>query len=193
MPHARIDTLESEERVTFVYRPAFNPVALPALLWSLCGGLAVGVGLSVGLVASGLLSIQDGPQGFRAALIAGTGIGSLLLFVLGLMQGLSRRALRIVFDYARQRLLIRQPDQRRSLRVPFRTAVNFRLVDDGPNHCTLVLDTDETQPERLITVRGSCHDERTSLPQLTGWLNAYLDALHDVPDDIPFEASTDAY
>lgn len=191
MPDARIDYLEAADRVTFVYRPAFSPVTPPALLWSLIGGLAVGVGLSVGLVAAGLLSIQDGPQGFRAALIAGTVLGSLLLLALGWVYGLRSQPLRITFDYARQRLLIRQPDRRRLLRVRFHQAGAFRLVENGSDGCTLLLESEDAPLLSLITVRGSCHDERASLPQLSGRLNAHLDALRAVPDEVAADAISD--
>lgn len=190
---ARIDYLESAERVIFVYHPAFNPVAPLALLWSLSGGLAVGVGLSVGLVALGALPIQDGPQAFRTVLLGGTVIGALLLFVVGLVYALRTRALKIVFDYPGQRLLICPPGERDPLHVPFRQALAFHLVvDEGVDRGTLTLELEEAPP--LPVIAGSFHDEHIS--QLSERLNAHLDAvrlesLRAVPD--PIEVPDVAY
>ena len=179
MPRARIRVRHTPDRLTVTYRLPGRLLSPIAWLWCLVGGLAVGIGLALALVAAGTLAVDEDWQGFRIALAAGTMAGAATLY-LSYVWAVLRRRLRVVFDAAqRQASLHLVAGERRAGRYRLDDVVLFRLAEHaaGPHKgCILVMET-TAGPVALVTLPGGCHNPDTQLSNLAGQLNAYLDAL----------------
>jgi hypothetical protein len=168
---------ESADHITLSYRLPASPFAPMALLWSLIGGLAVGAGLAIVLVAAGIgIDIEKGWTAFRLVLLGGTILSALIIYGLGYFARLRRFALLTTFDYRQNRLVIKAPGAPRQ-RIGFEDARGFEVVDNEDQQLTLATTFN------TLTLLTLPHSKNSQLQNYAGRLNSHLAAVHTVPDE----------
>jgi hypothetical protein len=186
MARARIRYHEQPDRVILTYHLPTAWFAPSAGFWCLVGGLAVGTGVAVPLLAAGV--IGEGTLTFRQVLAAVTVISAAALYLAGYVGRRRSRYLRVTFDYARGVLDVEPAYAgQRPVRYALDEIAAFDLVDRSTRWqtgCALTLARHGTsQPETLLALPRACDDERTALPHFVTRLEAQLEANPYAPDD----------
>ncbi len=182
MARSPIHVQEYPEGITFSYRLS-TPFATTLLiaLWCVVGGLAVGVGAAVAWGVLDLAALRG--ASFGAVLLAGWGVGVLVLYVFVVLLPGSGHALHVAFNPQVHALAVRLPTTSEWTRYRWDDVLVFRLVrHDGrlTSRCGLVMDTSDG-PVTLLGTRINCY-ERGGLSTLAGYLNVQLNAVL-APDD----------
>ncbi len=190
MARSRIESRRTTEGVIFTYRLPAQLLAVRAWWWSALGGLAIGVGAAVTLLIAGAVTGPGrGWLTFRAALLLGAVIGTLLVYGAAYWPAARRRMLSLTFDRRREEVLIRRTDLLQSpARFAFEDVIAFRLVDQpgGRQGCVLVMETASAGDFVLLLGRHACYEDAV-LSQFAATLHGYLDTLFSEhnPDPVP--------
>ena len=177
MARSPIHVQEYPEGITFSYRLS-TPFATTLLiaLWCVGGGLAVGVTAAVGWGVLDLTALRG--ASFGAVLLAGWGVGVLVLYVLVVLLPGSGHDLHVAFNPQAHALAVRLPTTPEWTRYRWDDVLVFRLVRrDGrlTSRCGLMMDTPDG-PVTLLGTRINCY-ERGGLSTLAGYLNVQLNAV----------------
>jgi hypothetical protein len=178
MPRARIQYYEEPHCVAFIYHPPARWFAPLAFLWCLASGLAVGVGVAVGMTIVGVTNVS-----FRQALLGTALVVAAALYVVGYVLAQRGLRLRVTFDYARGALAV-LPPHARGRRYAFDDVIEFRLSEQRGG-CALLMETRSAGTVPLVAVPARCEAERTELPHLIERLDAHLNAAFAPEDDLP--------
>jgi hypothetical protein len=179
MRRERTEYQGTSDTIVFVYwlpRPLLSPTGC---LWSLVGGIMIGLVLAVGLAVADWITVGGDEIAFRLALVAGMLGGAAVLYLWAYLTTVRCCRLQVAFDYVWQRLVIHLPGAPEpSCLIPFVHAAVFRLESPGRRTCALVIDTVAGESKTLATVAQACPATRSGLPDLVSRLNAHLVAIH---------------
>ena len=140
------------------------------------GGVALGIATAAVLLAAGL---GEGWLTFRAALLLGAVIGTLLVYGAVYLPAARRRMLCVIFDHHHGDVLVRRTDLAQPpARYVFEDVIAFRLVErpNGRQGCALVMETGSGGDFVLLIDHHPCQQE-PMLSQFAGYLHGYLDTL----------------
>jgi hypothetical protein len=186
MARPRIRYAQDSNSIVLTYHLPGGWFAPLAVAWSMAGGLAVGIGVAVVLAVVGATAIS-----FGQALMAGTVIVAITLYVLGSRWAQRVRFLRVTFDYAQNALAVwRAYAGQRPAWFAFEDVAGFRLVARSAGWragCALVMDVYDAEPEILVALGRRADDEGTALPHLVARLEAQL-TLRLEPDEPVYAA-----
>lgn len=183
MPHVRDQARAN--RAIFTYQLPTRRFAPLIWLWCGVGGLALGVGLALGLVAAG--TVTPGSTGFRTFLAGGTLIGALVFYFLIYLITERNQVLEIQFDETRRVLVVFGIGARTPDLYSFDDVLTFRLDRPGDGWqkgCSLIMETKSAGLLVLAACRVRCYEE-SGLPRLARRLTAHLNAIQEGTGDHP--------
>ncbi|NDJ79131.1 MAG: hypothetical protein GYB65_23015 [Chloroflexi bacterium] len=162
---SRITTRQEHNRALISYGLPGNPFAPIAWLWSVAGGVAVGIGCGMALLVADVIS-RDSTALLIASAIS-TVAGALIVYGLFYLPAGHRRALHFLFDYNREALTVSFANTRRKpLEFRLRALNGFELAQEGETHLLLVYSIAQPDPVPLTTTRRPWHSELGELVQV---------------------------